>query len=110
MDILLGPGSLGDVEKSGTDALDLPRFASNQAFVKLQQQLRAVAPGVPAASLSHIKDFDELEKLYLQSVLGETGGSRIKAAERLGIHKATLFRKLRKLGINSEDDGATAET
>jgi len=52
-------------------------------------------------SISHVKDFDELEKLYLQSVLIETGGSRTKAAEKLGIHKATLFRKLRKLGIDS---------
>jgi PAS domain S-box-containing protein len=76
----------------------------------LPQQLRTAASCAPQASLSHIKDFDELERLYLQSVLSETGGSRIKAAERLGIHKATLFRKLRKLGINSEDDGATAET
>jgi PAS domain S-box-containing protein len=65
----------------------------------LPQQLRTPYAGATVQSLSHVKDFDELEKLYLQSVLSETNGSRIKAAERLGIHKATLFRKLRKLGI-----------
>jgi PAS domain S-box-containing protein len=74
----------------------------------LPQQLRSGEAGASVQSLSHVKDFDELEKLYLQSVLIETGGSRIKAAERLGIHKATLFRKLKKLGITDEDD--TPET
>jgi PAS domain S-box-containing protein len=49
---------------------------------------------------SRINNFDELEKLYLKSVLEESGGCKLKAAERLGIHKATLFRKIKKLGIH----------
>jgi PAS domain S-box-containing protein len=65
----------------------------------LPQQLRTPGAGAALQSLSHVKDFDELEKLYLQSVLNETGGSKIKAAERLGIHKATLFRRLKRLGL-----------
>jgi transcriptional regulator with PAS, ATPase and Fis domain len=65
----------------------------------LPAQLRGSGAAATLQSLSHIKDLDELEKLYLQSVLKETGGSKIKAAERLGIHKATLFRKLHKLGL-----------
>jgi PAS domain S-box-containing protein len=65
----------------------------------LPAQLRGGGAAAQLQSLSHIKDFDELEKLYLQSVLNETGGSKIKAAERLGIHKATLFRKMHKLGL-----------
>jgi PAS domain S-box-containing protein len=69
------------------------------AVTHLPQHLSAPNGCAAATSLSHVKDFDELEKLYLISVLEETGGSKIKAAERLGIHKATLFRKLRKLGI-----------
>jgi DNA-binding NtrC family response regulator len=39
--------------------------------------------------------------MFIEHILNETGGSRIKAAERLGIHKATLFRKLKSLGINN---------
>ena len=65
----------------------------------LPQKLRNPSSGATIQSLSHVKDFDELEKLYLQSVLSETGGSKIRAAERLGIHKATLFRKMHKLGM-----------
>ncbi len=57
-------------------------------------------------TLATVKNFDELEKLFLLSVLAETHGSKIKAAEKLGIHKATLFRKLKKLGISSEDENS----
>ncbi len=51
-------------------------------------------------AMSGVKGFKELEKLYLQSVLAETGGNKTLAAKRLGIHKATLFRKLKQLGIH----------
>jgi len=50
-------------------------------------------------AMSGVKNFKELEKLYIQSVLAETGGNKTLAAKRLGIHKATLFRKLKQLGI-----------
>jgi DNA-binding NtrC family response regulator len=49
--------------------------------------------------LAKIKTFDELERMYIQSILSETEGNRSLAAERLGIHKATLFRRLKQLGI-----------
>jgi PAS domain S-box-containing protein len=49
--------------------------------------------------LARIKTFDELERMYIQSILSETEGNKLLAAERLGIHKATLFRRLKQLGI-----------
>lgn len=49
--------------------------------------------------ISKINNFDELERIYLKSVIEESGGCKLKAAERLGIHKATLFRKIKKLGL-----------
>jgi PAS domain S-box-containing protein len=49
--------------------------------------------------LSNVNDFDDLERMYINAILKESGGSRIQAAKRLGVHKATLFRKLKKLGI-----------
>jgi PAS domain S-box-containing protein len=52
-----------------------------------------------AKTVSGIKNFDELEKAYIQSILVDTGGNKLLAAKRLGVHKATLFRKLKKLGI-----------
>jgi PAS domain S-box-containing protein len=68
----------------------------------LPQQFRGGAAAAGLQSISHVKDFDELEKLYLQSVLAETGGSKIKAAQKLGVHKATIFRKCQRLGIETK--------
>lgn len=50
-------------------------------------------------TITGVKNFKELEKLYIQSVLAETGGNKALASKRLGIHRATLFRKLKQLGI-----------
>jgi PAS domain S-box-containing protein len=49
--------------------------------------------------LSSIKSFDELEKMYLKSIIEECGGNKLKASQKLGIHKATLFRKLKQLNM-----------
>jgi DNA-binding NtrC family response regulator len=37
---------------------------------------------------------DQLEKEYVKRVLIETGGNKSKAAERLGLDRKTLYRKL----------------
>ena len=50
-------------------------------------------------TITGVKNFKELEKLYIQRILSETGGNKTLAAKRLGIHKATLFRKLKQLGV-----------
>jgi two-component system response regulator AtoC len=42
----------------------------------------------------------EMEKLYIQKVLEETGGNRKKAAEILGIDRRTLYRMAARLGIS----------
>ncbi len=66
----------------------------------LPPELREGSRDAPPLTLSTVENFDELEKLFIESVLEETGGNKLRAAEKLGIHKATLFRKLKKLGIN----------
>jgi DNA-binding NtrC family response regulator len=40
---------------------------------------------------------DQLEKEYIKRVLVETGGNKSKAAERLGLDRKTLYRKLEEL-------------
>jgi len=40
---------------------------------------------------------DQLEKEYIKRVLIETGGNKSKAAERLGLDRKTLYRKLEEL-------------
>ena len=65
----------------------LPSVLNNNADVSVEK------------NLSGIKSFDELERMYIKNVLEQSGGNRAIAAQRLGIHKATLFRKLKNLGI-----------
>lgn len=54
-----------------------------------------------SAVFAKITCFEELERMYLKSMLSECNGNKSKAAERLGIHKATLFRKLKQLAIDN---------
>ncbi len=49
--------------------------------------------------LSGVHSFEELEKIFILRKLQENNGSRINTAKQLGIHKATLFRKMKSLGI-----------
>ncbi|MBN2529205.1 MAG: sigma 54-interacting transcriptional regulator [Deltaproteobacteria bacterium] len=56
--------------------------------------------GVPATAgselLTRFSSFEELEASYLKAIITDCNGSKIKAARRLGVHKTTLFRKLKK--------------
>jgi DNA-binding NtrC family response regulator len=42
----------------------------------------------------------ELERLYIQKVLEETGGNKKKAADILGIDRRTLYRMATRLGLS----------
>ena len=43
--------------------------------------------------------FMKMEAAFLMNVLRQNNWSRIKTARQLGIHKATLFRKIKSLGL-----------
>ncbi len=54
-------------------------------------------------SLLHIlpdMTMEELEEAAIRAMLRETGGNRREAAERLGIGERTLYRKIRKFGLD----------
>jgi transcriptional regulator with PAS, ATPase and Fis domain len=61
---------------------------------------RAAAASKRTSGLLEIQTFDELEKIFIENILTESHGNKVKAAQRLGIDKSTLFRKLKKFGIN----------
>nr|AQQ75135.1 hypothetical protein [uncultured bacterium] len=48
------------------------------------------------------RTLDEVERRHILRVLEETGGNHLRAAEILGIHRRTLYRKLEKYKIPAE--------
>lgn len=46
---------------------------------------------------------DQVERLYIQAILGETQGRINKAAHMAGIHPRGLHNKMKQLGIKKED-------
>ena len=45
--------------------------------------------------------FQEIEKMYIESIMAEVGGNKLEACKRLGVDKTTLYRKIKKLGIKN---------
>ena len=59
----------------------------------------AFAPG-PDGALPSFRDArEEFERGYLKAILEAAGGNVTEAAERAGLHRATLYEKLSRLGI-----------
>jgi len=102
MDILLAhdfPGNIRELENAIEHAFvfcKTPMIGPAHLPPALRAGRDAPAQG---DVLAHVKDFDEVERMYLNSILKETNGNKVLAAKRLGIHKATLFRKIKKLGM-----------
>jgi DNA-binding NtrC family response regulator len=53
----------------------------------------------------------ELESVHITDALRRNAGNRKVAAEELGIHPSTLFRKIKDLDIETpQSDGRTRKT
>ncbi len=70
----------------------------------LPAQVQEASPGgeatrpVATGSLIHVRQANERE--HIQRVLQECGFSRSRAAERLGVSRVTLYKKIKKYGLN----------
>ena len=51
---------------------------------------------------------DEMEKRMVNQALEKTGGNRTRAAEKLGISRRTLHRKLNQYGLGKGSDDVEA--
>ena len=49
------------------------------------------------------RSFRQMEAAFIMSALKRNGGNRSRTARELGIHKTTLFRKMKALGIAGEN-------
>jgi len=91
------PGNVRELENVVERAFIFCKEGEIQLSQLPDQLADAACPD--ARALSCFSSFDELEAQYIRAVLEETGGNKLEAARKLGIHKSTLFRKLKKLGI-----------
>jgi transcriptional regulator with PAS, ATPase and Fis domain len=66
----------------------------------LPMALRSLDDNCASRDLASIHNLGELEKMYIKSIVLECNGDKAKTALRLGIHRATLFRKLKQHGLN----------
>jgi DNA-binding NtrC family response regulator len=62
---------------------------------------------LPAPVPSHITDLDQLEKQTILRTLARTGGHQGMAAEKLGISRRTLSRKLKQYNLQSNGETAS---
>jgi DNA-binding NtrC family response regulator len=88
--------ALGGLET--IDVADLP--ANLQGLVRKSSAIRLPAPPTT--------DLEELEHATIQRVLDQVTGDKVLAGKMLGISRATLYRKIKRYGIETGPRGATA--
>jgi transcriptional regulator with PAS, ATPase and Fis domain len=95
------PGNVRELENIIEHAFILCRGGMIELQHLPRKLLEEVGPASlqpPGASLRSIEAF------HIADALRRHGGNRKAAAEELGIHRSTMFRKIRALGLADSDD------
>ena len=98
------PGNVRELENCMEYAAVLARHREVR-IADLPQKVRdyrvvRVAPPTDAAEIIPI---DEYERRYVVHVIMQLGGNKKRAAQRLGMDRKTLYRKLARWGVSSSD-------
>ncbi|MGD9140169.1 MAG: sigma 54-interacting transcriptional regulator [bacterium] len=56
-------------------------------------------PHITHAALGPVSSVDQMEKLLIEEALKQTGGNRTRAARKLGMSRSSLWRKIKKHGL-----------
>jgi DNA-binding NtrC family response regulator len=87
------PGNVRELENALERAVALAQ-SDRIGVDDLPPEVGSSAPVIPAAG--EVRPLEEVERDYIAAALRASGGNRAKAAEKLGIGAATLYRKLKK--------------
>ncbi len=105
------PGNVRELENVVERAVALAETAS----VRLEDLPAAVRERRDAEqdtlgrALARDMSLDELEREYIQRVLAAEGGNKTRAAQRLGLDRKTLYRKLEEYAARTTSDADRAD-
>ena len=92
------PGNVRELENAITAAVALAN-GGRIGFEELPTAVRSPRrSGKP--DMIEITSLEEVERRHIQVVLRAVGGNKVQAAKKLGIDRATLYRKLERLGLD----------
>ncbi|MBN1759363.1 MAG: sigma-54-dependent Fis family transcriptional regulator, partial [Chitinispirillaceae bacterium] len=92
------PGNVRELENVMERAVALTS-GSRIDLVDLPEEIRGTFPK-PVLNGSSVQPLSEIEKEYILAVFERNGRNQAKSARELQIGSATLYRKLRKYGVN----------
>jgi PAS domain S-box-containing protein len=92
------PGNVRELENVIERAFILCRSGEIDRH-HLPEPLCGTESAAGAAGASDKRSLRQVEAAYISSVLQRNGGSRVRTARELGMHKTTLYRKMKALGI-----------
>jgi len=99
MEAFFWPGNIRQLENEMARAVLFLEDGELLDTGRLADEIRGAGTDAPPGSLRAI--LDRTEKLEIGAALDENGGNIDDAAERLGISRATLYRRMKALGVES---------
>ncbi len=104
------PGNVRELEnviERASIIRDADRITVRDLPTEIWNQETGEAPHTSFA-VGGMVTLDELEKAHILAVLTSTGGARKQTSDILGINASTLYRKLKKYGLQDEGDEMAA--
>jgi len=99
------PGNIRELENIIEHAFILCK----ETFIQIDHLSKKIRPETPGEGvikkITALNNLRDVERLYIESMLVETNGDKCKAAKRMGIHRATLYRKIKQLDVTFQEDG-----
>ncbi|MCP3982266.1 MAG: sigma-54-dependent Fis family transcriptional regulator [bacterium] len=98
------PGNVRELENMIERVVVLNRTG----VIGIEDLPHALRGNVDALSIHRIPGtLQDMERIRIQDALEEAGGNKKLAAKRLGIHRSTLYAKLRKYGLMDDVDATS---
>jgi two-component system response regulator HydG len=100
------PGNVRELRNSIERAVALTRF-DHIAVDDLPERIKSFESRhviVAADNLDDLVPLEEVERRYIARVLQAAGGNKSLAAQRLGVSRKTLYRKLAEYGADEKEE------